>query len=324
VRRQRRGEGQFICAEVGLRHDPKVLAMARSLRISAHAAVGFVMAWREFVLTRGTGSGVVRGYTLDDVAAFLEWGGKTARLVAALRAAGMLHTRRGVLSYPHWLETATGDYAHARAEAREADRRRKAEGRREQRDWTSGGSPADNRGTSGGSPADVHPESGDQSTKDVHRTAPPGPPVGGVDAAARLEWFEDNYPKGLVNRDLCAGILGALTPSDYDHLRHAVETKSRSIWWRERDRAPVPERFLTEQQWRRVKLPRRTARAAKPDEAARKAAELERQQLERQQAEAATQLFRQREAIRQRLISEGVGRHELEERIDAELQKGLQ
>jgi hypothetical protein len=311
----RRGEGQFICAEVNLRNRPDVGRLARGLGVNRHEAVGLLVAWREFVLTCGSSTGVLRGFDQEDVASFLDWPGKTSKLVGALKEGGFLGTKRRQLFYPHWLDTPTGDYAHVRAQQREDDRRRKADRRREERDGGDG-RPEDVPGTSGGSPPDIHPESGDQSRKDVHRTPPDPPGRGGDVAAARLEWFEDNYPKGIVKREWCAAILGRLTQAEWEHLQYALGRQGGSIRWREKGRAPLPERWLGDLEWKRTKRPGPASNGARPRKAERRPEEPSPEDLERMRL-----AFVKRADIKQRLLAEGVPRSELEDRLEQELVK---
>ncbi len=41
----RRGEGQFVCAELNLRNDPKVITLARNLKLHRQHVVGLLMDW---------------------------------------------------------------------------------------------------------------------------------------------------------------------------------------------------------------------------------------------------------------------------------------
>jgi hypothetical protein len=239
--------------------------------------------------------------------------------VAALKLGGFLGTKRRVLCYPHWLETPTGDYANARAEKREDDRRRKADQRRAERGEEGGegvGRPGAVPRTSVGQPPDFHQESGDQSRKDILRT-PPSPPSGGGDeAASRFGWFEVNYPKGIVKREWCAAILGRLTPSEWDHLQFALGKEGASYRWREKGRAPDPERWLGDLQWKRTKPPGATAKQARIRRAEKRPEEPTPEELERMRL-----AFVKRADIKQRLLAEGVPRDQLEDRLDLELLK---
>jgi hypothetical protein len=301
---------------VNLRNRPDVGRLARALGVRRHEAVGLVIAWREFILTSGTANGVLPDFDQDDVAAFLDWPGRTAKLVAGLKVGGFLATRRKRLFYPNWVDTPTGGYARDRADQREGDRLRKAEARRLAREREGGGHPSDVPGMSGGHPPDIHPESGDQSRKDVHRT-PPNPPSGGGDeAASRLTWFEANYPKGIVKREWCAAILGRLTPSEWAHLQFALGRQGGSIKWREKGRAPDPERWLGDLQWKRTKAPEATANQARIRRAEKRPEEPSPEELERMRL-----AFVKRADIKQRLLAEGVPREQLEDRLELELLK---
>ena len=57
----RQGEGQYVAIETNIVIDPKLKGITRALKISLPAAIGHVALWRALVLTRGTGSGLVKG-----------------------------------------------------------------------------------------------------------------------------------------------------------------------------------------------------------------------------------------------------------------------
>lgn len=207
----RRGEGQFVAIEVNLRGDPaKVGRIVRLLGVSRNEAVGMIAAWRELVLTKGTGAaGVVKGYPAEDIADFLDWRGKgrtPRRLIAALTAAEELTSRRGIYRHPYWADTPTGWYAAKRAGDRERKRR--------------GGSAESPRNGDGAS-APVPAGSGQEVSKD----RPPGPPEGGGEGAgARVgltEWFLETHPR-LRNEKECREILAAMTEAQAVQLRYCL------------------------------------------------------------------------------------------------------
>lgn len=307
----RRGEGQFVAIEVNLLGDPKLRGMARRLKIPRVQAIGHLALLRELVLTRGTGGGVLKGYTADEIAEFVEWPKSTTTIVEAFKGAGVLVARRGTFLYPGWAETITGDYANRRASLRRYDRDRKREER--------GGDDPDVRGNSVGHPhgrpsdvrTDSSPESRDQSIKESARNPPETPPPGGAVVASRLEWFGENYPKGIVNPERCAALLGVLSEAEWAHLQYAVTRRGRSNSVGERARGPLAEVFLAKSLWRAVKLPRTPAKAPRT-EAPKEGPKVE-------DLEAARQAFEERANIRAELVAKGVPRRDLEDRIDEEL-----
>lgn len=207
----RRGEGQFVAIEVNLRGDPaKVGRIVRLLGVSRNEAVGMIAAWRELVLTKGTGAaGVVKGYPAEDIADFLDWRGKgrtPRKLITALAAADELASRRSTYRHPYWSDTPTGWYAAKRA----ADRDRKRHG-------GSAEIPRNGDGTSAPVPA--------RSGQEVSKGGPPGPPPeGGTVAGARAgltEWFLETHPR-VRNESECRRLLGAMTEAQAVQLRFCL------------------------------------------------------------------------------------------------------
>jgi hypothetical protein len=321
----RRGEGQFIAVEVGLRHDPKVLGLARALKVHAAAAVGYLVAWREFVLTRGTGGGVVHGYTVDEMAAFIGWPGSAVKIVTALKTAGFLGSRRRALVHPSWGDTITGHYAAKRAKDRDRQRTGKGDG-----GGTSGDVQGDVRaevprnghGDSAEVPRSLRggsEEIGTVSNKGFHGT-PPGPPLeGGVERASALtEWFLETYPK-VRNPKKIAKLLGLLTAEEVVQLRfclaiHAPQyvDKKKGKGWRF---VPYGDSYLEDGIFWEYRPPK----PRQPE--AVEVVDLEAVGREEQAREQTRQMWQLRAQIRSRLIEEGVDREQLEDRVQRELER---
>jgi len=264
-----------------------------------------VLLWREFVLTNGNASGVVRDHTLADLAFHVQWFGNPKKLGAALKRGMFLATRRGgALAYPHWDETITGAYANDKAERRRRWREQKERQRGE----------GDSSPMSGGHPRDVSEENGDQGRKESNGP-PPQPPQGGGGAGAdRLEWFRAKYPKGLVKVGWAEQFLGALSPEEWDHLRYSLESEAGSKYWRKFKRPPDPEKWLRETLWMRVKLPKPKPAPPVPSEAevaaAKEAAD---------KAAASKALWQRRAQLRQQAVAQGVTGPKIEEWIDQQI-----
>jgi hypothetical protein len=194
---------QFVALEVNLLRDPKLKGMARALRISCVEALGFLALWRELVLTRGDATGLVRGYSAEEVAEFLEWPGTPSRLLDALAAAGFLARRRRWVAYPQWPETITGYYAARKA----ADRERH---RKEQ--------PAAPENGEAPAPQNGHGETvfpPPAASKDAPKVA------GEQGGEARWTWWQENYPKPRAPARTMA-ILGSLSADDWDLVKFSV------------------------------------------------------------------------------------------------------
>ena len=305
----RRGEGQFVAIEVNLRGDPKIGRIVRKLGISRNEAVGLVAGWRELVLTKGTGAGVVKGYPAEDIADFLDWHGKgrtPRKLIAALQAADELAARRGTYRHPFWADTPTGWYASKRAK----DRDRKVRG-------GSADVPRNGDGTSAEHPSG----SGQEVSK-----GPPGPPgsggvVGVADARNGLtEWFLETYPR-LKNEGICRKLLAAMSAAEAEQLRYCLPLQLpryvAGMSGRGGRGVPFADKYLREGYFLERRPPKkRTAKPAangheEPDLAKQKAELVERQEA----------LWRKRDEIRQQLRNDGVSRHELEARVDQVLEQ---
>lgn len=226
-----RGEGQWVAKELNLRSDPKVLGIAQRLRVHRLHATALVLYWREFVLTRGDGNGVVRGYSSAELAMFLDWTRAPATVIEALKGAGFLRTRRGQFIHPAWEETITGHYAHTRS----TERDRKAEERELRRRWSDSrpgdqwpgveearellaGQSADSPRTGAGPSAPDPRTNGHKAIK----TDPPAPRRGGEgEADALWEWYWGSYPKAR-NPKGTRRLLDALTDDDVGQLRYGL------------------------------------------------------------------------------------------------------
>ena len=222
----------FVAAEDGLEDDPKVLAFARHLKTSRALAFWFVMRWRRLIVHVGnvlTGA-LPKSYTVDDVAAFLEWTGKPAALFSAMKLAGFATWKRGRgLVYPGWPATVTGHYASIR----ERERRRKDENRKNR----GADSPRTGGGQLAGGGADSPRTGGGDLTlrNEVSAERPPDPPPAGGAflAEERWRWLLENAP---TPQDPAASmkILATMSADDwtacqgaYLSLKSAVGTPSR-------------------------------------------------------------------------------------------------
>lgn len=331
----RRGEGQFVAVEVNLRNDPKVLGLARRLKIHKLHAVGMVASWREFVLVRGTGAGVVRGYSRQELAEYLDWQKGPALLIDALKAAGMVRTKRGAFLHPFWGETTTGDYAHKKS----SERGRKAEERALRKRWEAArpGEPWPGleeardalRGHSLEGPGTVRGPSADAPETNGHKVTngPPGPPDaggaggGGDPRTGIAEWFFEMHPR-LKNERICRSLLNKLTVPQAEQLRYALpRQRPRYIAALERRSGkgvPFADKYLREGYYLEVRRP--AAKAAKPNgHATPDPAEQKRALVEREAA-----LWKKRDEIRERLKADGISKHELDQLVDQELEKELE
>lgn len=216
--RGRRGEVHFVAVRVGRSTDPKeVLGLARRLKVTRAAALGFVVLWEEFILEVGDAlTGRVQGYAAEHVAAKCGWEGSPQAFVKALKEAGLLRTQRRVFLHPYWLQSITGQYARERAELREAWRRKK----REQRQTV------DVPIMSPGQVGDVHRMSSGKT--DIEReingngAAPPRSPPSGGDSisAARWAWLLEHAPNPQ-NRDASCKYLALLSDDEWALVQEA-------------------------------------------------------------------------------------------------------
>lgn len=332
----RRGEGQFVATEVNLRNDPKVMGLARRLKVHKLHAVGLVTSWREFVLVRGTGAGVVKGYSRQELAEYLDWPKGPAPLIDALKAAGLLRTKRGAFLYPFWAETTTGHYAHHKS----TDRSRKADERDARRRWAEvfpgeawpGLEAARDRlrGHSPEAPESVPGTSGDIPSGSGHEESksPPGPPgpggVGGVaDARTGLtEWFLETYPR-LKNQAICRKVLAKMTPAEAVQLRYCLPRQlpryMAAMTGRAGKGVPFADKYLREGYYLELRPPKQRASKAEGNGHKTRAQETEEKlaMVDRQEA-----LWRRRDEIKARLGDEarGLSKFELEARVDQELE----
>lgn len=210
--RSRRGEVPFVAIRVGRSNDPReVLGVSRELKCSRAEALGFVALWEELILEVGDAiSGRVKGYAAVHIATKLGFEGSPAKIVNALKAAGLLATQRGVFLHPYWAQSVTGQYARDRAELRERWRLKKAEQRAEDVPAVSRGQAGDNGGTSMGT-ADI-----DRLINGNGGAAPPPAPrlsPGGA-GSARWEWMLKNHDRPRNSR-ACIRYLDAMTEEDW-------------------------------------------------------------------------------------------------------------
>lgn len=226
-----RGEGLFVAMRTNRIHDPReVVGLARDLKIVPALALAYVMLWEAFVLDVGDSlTGRIKGYRADHVAGALTFRSDPARLIAAMKRAGILgETKRGTFFHPYWAETVTGRYARWRAERRdyESEKKRRQRDEREQGGGASNGHssvPNLSLGTtpgqtenSRGQPGDYPGKMGDQGRKEGRKEgvgpgSPPNPPAkpGGV-GFARWEQIRKLFYRPM-NPEGCVMLLEAMS-----------------------------------------------------------------------------------------------------------------
>lgn len=327
---QRRGEGQFVAVEVGLRHNPKLLGLAKRLRIHPQHAVGILASWREMVLTCGTGTGVVRGYSRGELAAFVQWEKEPGPLIDALKAAGMLQTRRKAFIHPYWDATTTGSYAHHKS----GERARKAAERALRRAWETAhpaeafpgverareilGPSADSPRTEPGASASGSRTNGHEVSNGVRRAPQGAPPGGASEGASRWEAFEALYPVGVEESLKCREYLAGLGPEEWAHVQYAVQDQAAKSRWKHTPwRVPPAFRWLKRQVWKRTKWkPGMTM----PDKRA-----IEVKSEPKPDADEVARLklhWERRSKVKEALRSTGLKGAELESAVNTELEKG--
>lgn len=217
----RRGEVPFVAVRVGRSNDPReVLGLAHELKIDRATALGYVVLWEEFILEVGDAmTGRVRGYSATHVAAKLGWRGRPAKLLEALKRAGLFAAQKGTFFHPAWLDTPTGDYARRKANDRETWRKEKETQRNAARARLLENNGADvspeSGWTSGSIPAGISPENAqkERMTSGGHR--PPTPPQGGGGLASRRwAWMLEHHPRP-TNPEGCTALLEALTDDEW-------------------------------------------------------------------------------------------------------------
>lgn len=314
----------FVAMEIGLPRHASTLFIARALG-DRRAALGLILELREIVLNHGDRRGLIP-FTPDELAAMLEWKGSGKKLLTILTGARVVKAKRRILFYADWAKSTTGYYQ----QRRETDRERKEVERRElqaarhARDMEeveklSVDSPRTGRGLSTDRPRDNSSKKERKGANGAEKHPPTPPSGGGKEAAARLEWFEDKYPKGLVNREKALVLLGEFSEADWEHLKFAVST----YYLKKPPRfIPGPDVLLKTRQFREIKLPKSSQNGVQKKKAAKRAPspeELARQSEIAAREEAIRVAFTKREEIKARLRAEGLRGQELEERIDNEL-----
>lgn len=117
--------GMKVMIDPALPDHRKIRALARSLKIHPMQALGHVVAlWCRVMKESPTG--VIRGWSNDDIADACKWTGDAARLVSALRLTSIRFIERAEIH--DWIEE-QGD----KVAEREAARKRKAEERERKR-----------------------------------------------------------------------------------------------------------------------------------------------------------------------------------------------
>ena len=187
----------FVAIDDGLEDDPKLLTLARILKVPRPMAFWFVFRWLRLILQKGNhiSGSLPKSYTGADVATFLEFKGDPRRLIDAMKRQGYVSFKKGRgFFYPGWKEGTTGHYAFKRAE----DRIRKEEERRSRRETVVRPS-ADVLGSSSNRPQDSPRTINGQSTgrnEGSSSDLPPlAPPAGGDSVAdARWDWLFEHAP----------------------------------------------------------------------------------------------------------------------------------
>jgi len=258
----------FVAAEDGLEEDPKLLGLARILKVPRGMAFWYVLRWQRLILRRGNhmlGS-LPKNFRAEDVAGFLEFRGNPRRLIDAMKKQGYASFKKGRgFFYPAWKETTTGHYAHRR----EDDRIRHEVLRRERRSATDRRSD-DVGGTSADASADHPMTSAEDQTgrkQGSNSAGPPDPPPSGgaLLADARWEWVKEHAPTPQ-NREACKKLLGAMSEEDWALVQRGYRLRTEpGAFISKRNRRVLDwptDQFLRKQaylRFRDVKRPSRTA-----------------------------------------------------------------
>ena len=257
----------FVAADDGLEDDPKLLTLARLLKVSRPMAFWFVMRWQRLILDRGNhvSGSLPRNYTADDIAAYLEFKGGARRLIEAMKMQGYLSFKKGRgFFYPAWDDTTTGRYAHRREEDRiwHEDKRkqqRRSSAVRPSSDVVrqSADTSADGLTTSSRQPTGRKEESSGERPPDP-------PPAGGASLAdTRWDWLERAAPTPQ-NRSACKRVLEAMTTEDWALVQRAyglLHDPGASISRKNRRVLSWPtDLFLAKQGFLRFRPPARPTR----------------------------------------------------------------
>jgi hypothetical protein len=280
-RRNRRGEANFVALRLGFWHDPRlVLGLARDLKIPRGLAGAYVAQWEEFVLEVGDArTGRVKGYSAEHIAAVLDFPGRPARLVDALKKTGVLSIQRGTFVHPFWLETRTGQYALKRC--KDAERQRPIDA------TLSTETPRSNRGDSADDPTSFHGRSDSKEGRDSAES-PPTPLAGGV-ACGRERWAEllKIAPRPQNPRE-CIPLLERLSAEDWELVQFVYALRlnpppnigvRKRAWTAGTDRFLKNELFLNFRQEWVQKLEAEKAPKKTEDQIAAEVAEAEAKRL---------------------------------------------
>ncbi len=222
----------FVAADDGLEDDPKLLALARMMKVPRLLAFGSVLRWQRLILQRGDhlqGS-LPQRYFAADIAAFLDFRRDPERLVEAMEKCGFLGHRKGHGYYfPDWIHTTTGRYAHRRETERLQQERLRAKNRPSRTERPANGVQQS---------ADVDRRSADSLPTSVRQTGerkearnqetiseipPYPPPPGGDFADARWRWVEEHAPRPR-NRTVCMRILATIPDGEWEQVQAAYQT----------------------------------------------------------------------------------------------------
>jgi hypothetical protein len=214
----------FVASEDGLEESPKLLGLARALRVPRRDAFWFVIRLRRLVLQHGNHiTGILpKQFTDDDIAGFLEFEGKAKLLTNQLKVQGFIGRRKGrQFYYPDWVNTVTGQYA-----ARRESDRLWHEQQRRTRQSADVARPSADASSDGLSTSDDN-----QTGRKEGRTAglpPVPPPAGGATLGAeRWGWLLENAPTPQ-NREVCVGYLQGLSPDDWTLVQYAYTTRKQA------------------------------------------------------------------------------------------------
>lgn len=270
----RRGEVPFVASPVGRETDAlEVLGLAHALKVRVPEALGLVTLWESLILRVGdaqTGK-LPHDYEAQHIAVSLQWYGSPAKLVTAMKAAGVLRRQRRTWFHPYWRKTITGQYAADRAFLRQKWRDKK----RTQRQGQGGDVPGDWGGQAGDVPSSssekmhinqsINGNGG--ASPPVPSPSPPG--AGGSLGETRWNWMLQNHERP-VNQPACVRLLGLMSDEEWADLLYALSSAGKASASKSRGkkralRLDSHKFLLTTQylQWRRE----RVAKLAQPEDA---------------------------------------------------------
>lgn len=264
----------FVAVEEGLEDDPKLLSLARALKVARPIAFWFVVRWRRLILLRGnhlTGT-LPKNYSPADIASFLEFTGRAAALVDALKRQGYVAHKKGRgFCDPDWRTSITGRYAFRREDDRlwhDRERKKKrGDGSRQSDDVVRPSADASGDVVTT-SARDLTERKKEREPEGAER--PPGPPPGGGGhvADARWAWLLENAPVPRKS-EVCRRLLEALSEEDWTLVQSAYSrlAPGASIALSKRERAWLrwpTSRFLSEEAYLAFRVRRPSKTVSKP------------------------------------------------------------